>query len=84
MTLPLILARRLDPGLEGVELRGLDQGDAEALCELIAATGALEEVRDRAKQGVSRAKRILAAERFSDQERELFGMIADGVVERYS
>ncbi len=84
VTLPLILARRLDPGLEGVGLRGLDQGDAEALCERIAATGALKVVRDRAKHGVSRAKRILASERFSDEERELFGMIADGVVERYS
>ena len=38
VTLPLILARRLDRGLESAELRGLDQDSAEALCDRIAAT----------------------------------------------
>ncbi len=84
VTLPLILARRLDPTLESLELRGLDQRSAEALCDRIAATGALERVRDRAKVGIARAKRILGAGRFSEEESELFEMIADGVVERYS
>jgi geranylgeranyl pyrophosphate synthase len=84
VTLPLILARRLDPGLESVELRGLDQAGADQVCDRIAATGALEQVRDRARDGISRAKRTLAAGEFSDEERELFGMIADGVVERYA
>ena len=84
VTLPLILARRLDPGLESAELRGLDHGRAEALCDRIEETGALEEVRDRAKRGITRAKRILAAPDFTDEERQLLGMIADGVVERYS
>jgi len=84
VTLPLILARRLDRGLESAELRGLDQDSAEALCDRIAATSALEEVRDRAEQGIGRAKRILDSPDFSDEERELLGMIADGVVERYS
>ncbi len=84
MTLPLILARQRDPSLESAELRGLDNGDAEALCDRIAATGALDEVRDRAKQGIARAKAILDSPDFSDVERELLGMIADGVVERYA
>ena len=84
MTLPLILARRLDPGLESVELRGLDQVGAERMCDRIAATGALDEVRERAKRGIKRAKRILESEDFSDEERQLLAMIADGVVERYS
>jgi geranylgeranyl pyrophosphate synthase len=84
VTLPLILARRLDPTLESVELRGLDPAGAEALCDRIAASGALEEVRKRAKQGIMRAKGILGAGHFSPEERELLGMIADGVVERYS
>ena len=84
VTLPLILARRLDPGLEGVELRGLDQAAAEAICDRIADTGALEEVRARARNGIERAKRILAAEGFTDEERHLLGLIADGVVDRYS
>jgi len=84
VTLPLILARRLDPGLESAELRDLDQDAAEALCDRIAATGALDEVRGRAKQGIARAKGILDSAEFSDEERELLGMIADGVVERYA
>jgi geranylgeranyl pyrophosphate synthase len=84
VTLPLIVARRLDPELESVELRGLDGGAAEELCDRIAATGALDEVRDRAKKGIERAKRALESEDFSDEERQLLAMIADGVVERYS
>jgi geranylgeranyl pyrophosphate synthase len=84
VTLPLIVARRLDPELESVELRGLDGDAAEALCDRIAATGALDEVRDRAKKGIERAKRALESEDFSDEERQLLAMIADGVVERYS
>jgi geranylgeranyl pyrophosphate synthase len=84
VTLPLILARRLDPGLEAVELRGLDQDEAERICDRIAATEALSQVRDRAKRGIERAKGIIASEDFSDEERQLLGMIADGVVERYS
>jgi geranylgeranyl pyrophosphate synthase len=84
VTLPLILARRLDPELESAGLRGLDQAGAEALCERIAATGALDEVRARAKRAIDDAKGILVSERFNDEERELLGMIADGVVERYA
>jgi geranylgeranyl pyrophosphate synthase len=84
VTLPLIVARRLDPELESVELRGLDEDAAEALCDRIAATGALDEVRDRAKKGIERAKRALESKDFSDEERQLLAMIADGVVERYS
>ncbi len=84
VTLPLILARRLDPGLRSAELRGLDQSGAERMCDRIAATGALDEVRDRAKRGIERAKRVLESDHFSDEERQLLAMIADGVVERYS
>ncbi len=84
VTLPLILARRLDPGLGDAELRGLDQEAAEALCDRIAATAALDEVRERAKEGIGRAKEILDSPDFTDEERELLGMIADGVVERYA
>ena len=84
VTLPLILARRMDPGLESIELRGLDQADADRLCDRIAATGALDQVRGRAKDGIGRAKGILGSAQFSAEERELLAMIADGVVERYS
>jgi geranylgeranyl pyrophosphate synthase len=84
VTLPLILARRVDPALEGVELRGLDQSAAEAICDRIADSGALEEVRARARDGTERAKRILVADAFTDEECHLLGLIADGVVDRYS
>jgi geranylgeranyl pyrophosphate synthase len=84
VTLPLILARRVDPALEGVELRGLDQTAAETICDRIADTGALEEVRARARDGTERAKRILVADAFTDEECHLLGLIADGVVERYA
>jgi geranylgeranyl pyrophosphate synthase len=84
VTLPLILARRLDPAMEGVELRGLDQAAAEAICDRIADSGALEEVRGRARDGIERAKRILASDAFTHEERHLLGLIADGVVDRYS
>ncbi len=84
VTLPLILARRLDPGLGSTELRGLDQAGAEAVCDRIAETGALDEVRARAEKGIKAAKRIIKSDDFSDEERQLLGMIADGVVERYS
>jgi geranylgeranyl pyrophosphate synthase len=84
VTLPLIIAQRLDPGLRSVELRGLDQAGAEEICDRIAATEALDQVRGRAKQGIERAKGILNSESFSEEERQLLAMIADGVVERYS
>ena len=84
VTLPLILARRLDPGLGSVELRGLDPQGAEMLCDRIAETGALDEVRERAKAGITRAKAVLSSNDFSDEERQLLAMIADGVVERYA
>jgi hypothetical protein len=41
-------------------------------------------VRWRARQGIERAKGAISSEGFSDEERQLLGMIADGVVERYS
>jgi geranylgeranyl pyrophosphate synthase len=84
VTLPLIIARRLDPELAAAELRGLDQRGAEALCDRIADTGALDQVRGRAEQGIKRAKHLLESGEFSEQERQLLGMIADGVIERYS
>jgi geranylgeranyl pyrophosphate synthase len=84
VTLPLILARRRDPSLGSAELRGIDEAGAEELCDRIAASGSLDEVRERARLGIERAKEILGSEEFSDTERELLGLIADGVVERYS
>ena len=46
VTLPLILARERDPELAALDLRAIrTPEDAEALCDAIAATGALEDAR---------------------------------------
>ena len=84
VTLPLILAMERDPELASADLRGLDPAGAERLCDRIAATDALDRVRERARAGIAGAKSTLRAEAFSDRERELLGLLADGVVERYS
>ena len=84
VTLPLILARESDPGLDEIELRGLDAPDAESICERITATGALERVRRLARERVERAKGALEEAPISNEERGLLGLVADGVVERYS
>jgi len=84
VTLPLIVARGRDPVIEGTDIRGMDAEAAEALCDRIAATGALDEVRSRGREGIERAKGLLEGDDFTDEERQLLGLIADGVVERYS
>ena len=84
VTLPLIWARQEDPELEAAELRDLDAGGAEAMCDRIAATGALDRVREMARERIAAAKDVLRGDDFSDDERRLLGLIADGVVERYS
>jgi geranylgeranyl pyrophosphate synthase len=84
VTLPLILARRADPDLASAELTGLDAAGAERLCDRIAATGVLDQVRARARTGIEAAKRGILGEEFSEEERNLLALIADGVVERYS
>ena len=84
VTLPLILARVREPEIEAVELRGIEPAAAEALCDRIAASGVLDEVRERARAGIERAKRLLDADAFSAEERQLLSLIADGVVERYA
>jgi geranylgeranyl pyrophosphate synthase len=84
VTLPLIAAAEADPELGAIDLHGLDPAGAEALCDRIAATGALDRVRARALEMVATAKRHLASSVFSDEQRHLLGLVADGVVQRYS
>jgi geranylgeranyl pyrophosphate synthase len=83
VTLPLIIAMRRDPGLAGVELRGLGESEAEQICDRVAASGALEDVREQALELVAAAKRTLAAPAFDAEQRELLEMVADGIVDRY-
>jgi geranylgeranyl pyrophosphate synthase len=85
VTLPLILARERDPTLRELDLHGLDQAAAEAACDRIAATGALEEVRADARARVAEAKRAIAhAPGLDEGQRELLALVADGVAERYA
>jgi geranylgeranyl pyrophosphate synthase len=83
VTLPFILAREREEELASFDLASLrDPAEAEALCERIAATGALDEARERALAVVAEAKAslptILPAGRSA-----LLGLVADVVVERY-
>lgn len=84
VTLPLILARERDPVVGGVDLRQLDAAGAAELCDRIAATGALNEVRARALEMVAEAKRRLASAGLEPERRRLLDLVADGVVQRYS
>jgi geranylgeranyl pyrophosphate synthase len=83
VTLPLILAIERQPELADVDLLGLEPADAEALCDRIAATGALHEVRARALEMVTAAKRNLSGPAFDEEQRSLLELVADGIVDRY-
>jgi geranylgeranyl pyrophosphate synthase len=84
VTLPLIVAAASDPSLRSGDLRELDPAAAEALCDRIAATGALDQVRSRALAMVAEAKAQLEDDGFDPEQRQLLGLVADGVVQRYS
>jgi geranylgeranyl pyrophosphate synthase len=84
VTLPLIDAAAADPSIGEVDLRALDAGEAELLCDRIAATGALDRVRSRALELVASAKAQLDGNAFDSEQRQLLGLVADGVVQRYS
>jgi geranylgeranyl pyrophosphate synthase len=83
VTLPFILARERDPRLAAIDLSSLGgPRQAEALCERIAATGALEEAREQALAVVAEAKAALPAV-LPDGRSALLQLVADAVVERY-
>ncbi len=81
VTLPLILARRSDPSLDGV-VRCAEE--AAAVCDRIAATGALDEAREQALTHVGEAKRALEELDLSEQRMRALHLVADGVVKRYA
>jgi geranylgeranyl pyrophosphate synthase len=83
VTLPLILARERDKQLAAFDLASLSGPEqAEELCERIAATGALDEARERALAVVAEAKAALPAI-LPDGRAVLLDLVADAVVERY-
>jgi geranylgeranyl pyrophosphate synthase len=86
VTLPLILGRRGDKELAALDLRVevRDPASAEAVCERIAATGALEEARSIALTHVAGAKAKLTELDLSAARRRALDLVADGVVERYA
>ena len=74
VTLPYILARDRDPALPAPG----EIDDADAVCDRIASTGALDDVRAQALELVAEAKALLPR---PDRALEL---VADGVVDRYA
>jgi geranylgeranyl pyrophosphate synthase len=82
VTLPLILARERDAGLGRIDLRGLADGDVAALCDRIAATGALDVARARALQVVADAKAGLPP--LPERQHAALELVADSVVERFA
>ena len=83
VTLPLIVARERDPELAALDLRGVRTPEqAEAVCDAIAATGALEVARGDALAMVADAKADLPE--LPPAQRGALELVADGVVDRYS
>jgi octaprenyl-diphosphate synthase len=81
VTLPLILARARDPELAALDVRSIrTPGEAEAVCDRIEATGALDDARHRALEIVAEAKRSLP----DVDQRHALELVADGVVDRYA
>jgi geranylgeranyl pyrophosphate synthase len=84
VTLPFILARERDASLAAIDPRAITTpGQAEELCDRIAATGALEAARERALAMVAAAKDALP-DGLGDRRRAALELVADGVVARYA
>ncbi len=84
VTLPLITARERDATLAAVDLRSVTTAaEAEALCDRIEATGALEDARTQALDLVAEAKRELDDTALGADRASALGLVADSVVERY-
>jgi geranylgeranyl pyrophosphate synthase len=86
VTLPLIFARERDAELAALDLEAevTTPEQAAAVCDRIAATGALEESRRQALGHVHAAKDQLASAQLTERQRTALELVADGVVERYA
>jgi geranylgeranyl pyrophosphate synthase len=83
VTLPLIIARQRSDELAELDPRAIQTTEQAAeVCARIAATGALDDVRERALRLVSAAKRTLPG--LPARQRRALVLVADGVVERYA
>jgi geranylgeranyl pyrophosphate synthase len=83
VTLPLILARRADPGLQRLA-PDLTAREAEEICDRIVATGALGQAREEALGHVAEAKAGVEQLDLPAERRRALELVADGVVERYA
>ncbi|MCW2957381.1 MAG: Trans-hexaprenyltranstransferase [Solirubrobacterales bacterium] len=84
VTLPLLLAMERDPALRDLDLRAVTTPEqAEALCDAIAACGALDAAREQALELVAGAKAELP-EGLAVSQRAALDLVADGVVARYA
>jgi geranylgeranyl pyrophosphate synthase len=84
VTLPFILARERDPELGAIDPRAITTpAAAEAICDRIAATGALDAARAEALEHVAAAKAVIP-DTLAERERAALVLVADGVVARYS
>ncbi|MCW3000452.1 MAG: polyprenyl synthetase family protein [Solirubrobacterales bacterium] len=84
VTLPLLLARERDPSLATLDLRTVTTPtQAEALCDAIAACGALDAARTQALELVAGAKAELP-DGLPAGQRTALDLVADGVVARYA
>ena len=83
VTLPLILARQRSDDVARLDLREIAGADrAEAVCDAIEATGALEDARRLALEMVAEARAALPP--LPAAQLQALQLIADGVVERYA
>jgi geranylgeranyl pyrophosphate synthase len=83
VTLPLIVARERDEAIAAVDLHAVrTAAEAEALCDAIATTGALDVARAEALDMVSAAKQELPA--LPEAQQAALELVADGVVDRYA
>ena len=85
VTLPLIIARERDAELRALDLREVvtTSAQADAFCDRIAMTGALDEARQQALHIVAEAKACLTDLPLPDWQARALDLVADGVVERY-
>jgi octaprenyl-diphosphate synthase len=83
VTLPVILAMRLEPALRDEVARACEGPGLEALCDRLAAHPALGMAREQALAFVAAARDALDGP-LGGADREALQQIADGVVDRYS
>lgn len=83
VTLPLILARERTPVVAAMDLRSVRTAQqAEAVCDAVIASGALDEARERALGMVAEAKAGLPG--LPAAQHRALELVADSVVERYA